>query len=544
VISGYPVFYALSLWLSLSSTNWMYLFRALDALLYIALPQINVTLIRLWQGRNLLHRMVGRTVVIGDIPWVAQCAEAFLSKLFACSYSIAGLNVLSGNPADHFVHRHTHRVVRGSLIICGRPDGRLSALASAEASVCLSVSQASSIQSWGGTCESITIGHNPFKLSLTEKGIFLKRKRPMFLCERMLAEKDVMEETKVHDETKNGLSSSGQMTFIAVLKSCCCYFSNFARMIDKSMHSFDGSLHRDHLDMTRRPKILKVRNSVALLGSFANMENDHSASIGRTKKGKSEQSNKELVHEDEYEDFRSVDRIIAEKIKVRKFTNKKRILFQALDVDQNGVLDKEEFLLSLNKIFSGMDEDEALRLFAAADEDATGSLSFDEFLKLTSISSVEQSLRIPCSNRNERGIIEVECSVERYFGENLRKQSYAKAEKKKKVDFALARSQHLCQELYETRIASLQRFVAMTVMFHQMGLRVQTFFRKISFGFWGYRMDRTHSIMRVATTASPVSGADVRDQIAHIQIVKKIDHSINVISTTFLRYKENKEKVV
>ena len=83
--------------------------------------------------------MVGRTVVIGDIPWVAQSAEAFLSKIFACSYSIAGLNVLSGNPADHLVHRHTHRVVRGTLLICGRPDGRLSALTSLESAVCLSV---------------------------------------------------------------------------------------------------------------------------------------------------------------------------------------------------------------------------------------------------------------------------------------------------------------------------------------------------------------------------------------------------------------------
>lgn len=115
---------------------------------------------------------------------VSQCADAFLSKCFAVSYSIAGLNVLSGNPSDHFVHRHTHRVVRGTLAIFGRPDGRLSALSTAEASVCLSVNQASSIQSHGGTCESITIGHNPFTLNLSKTGIFLKRHRPLFLCER------------------------------------------------------------------------------------------------------------------------------------------------------------------------------------------------------------------------------------------------------------------------------------------------------------------------------------------------------------------------
>ena len=131
-----------------------YLLRFFDALIYFWLPQINIFIIRLWQGRNLRHRMVGRTVVVGDpCPWVAQSAEAFLGKIFACSYSIAGCNVLSGNPADHLVHRHTHRVVRGSLFVCGRPDGRLTALTSLEASTCLAVNQASSIQSIGGTCE-------------------------------------------------------------------------------------------------------------------------------------------------------------------------------------------------------------------------------------------------------------------------------------------------------------------------------------------------------------------------------------------------------
>ena len=64
------------------------------------------------------------------------------------------------------MHRHTHRIVRGTLVAVGRPDGRLSALTTAEASVCLSVNQASSIQSLGGSAETITVGHNGFKLPL------------------------------------------------------------------------------------------------------------------------------------------------------------------------------------------------------------------------------------------------------------------------------------------------------------------------------------------------------------------------------------------
>lgn len=191
VTTGYPLVSGIALASGLGSDNsFIYLTRFFDALIYFFLPQINILLLRFLQGRAIRHRMVGRTVVIADIPWVAQCAEAFLSKIFACSYSIAGLNVYSGNPSDHLVHRMTHRVVRGSLLICGRPDGRLNSLAATESSVCLSVNQASSIQSIGSTCESITVGHNPSKLPLTAKGIFLNRHRPLFLCEKLLQERD------------------------------------------------------------------------------------------------------------------------------------------------------------------------------------------------------------------------------------------------------------------------------------------------------------------------------------------------------------------
>ena len=118
----------------------------------------------------------------------------FSHVLWCHKHSIAGLNVLSGNPADHLVHRMTHRVVRGSLLICGRPDGRLPALTSLEASTCLSVNQASSIQSIGGTCESITIGHNKSKLPLSHKAIYLKSHRPLFLSEKVLDDIDAHED--------------------------------------------------------------------------------------------------------------------------------------------------------------------------------------------------------------------------------------------------------------------------------------------------------------------------------------------------------------
>jgi hypothetical protein len=90
----------------------------------------------------------------------------------------------------------------------------------------------------------------------------------------------------------------------------------------------------------------------------------------------------------------------------------------------------------------------------------------------------------------------------------------------------------------------MQRFVAMTVMFHQMGMRVQTFFPKISFGLWGYRMDRTHSIMRIATTASPVSGADVRERMEELRLMLKIEKSVQLIGKTWRRYRKKEGREV
>ena len=115
-----------------------YATRFVDSLIYLFLPQLCMLLLRAVQRRPLLHRMTGRSVVIGDCPWVAQSAEAFLSKLFACAYSATSIAVYSGNPSDHLVHRMTHRVVRGALLVCGRPDGRLTALTTLENTVSLS----------------------------------------------------------------------------------------------------------------------------------------------------------------------------------------------------------------------------------------------------------------------------------------------------------------------------------------------------------------------------------------------------------------------
>ena len=83
-------------------------------------------------------------------------------------------------------------------------------------------------------------------------------------------------------------------------------------------------------------------------------------------------------------------------------------------------------------------------------------------------------------------------------------------------------TQFLSMQLYESRIASLHRAVAFFVMFPEMGRSIARFWPWVSFGILRYRMDRTQSIMRVATTASPVSGADVRRKMNEIKSEKEL----------------------
>lgn len=185
-----------------------------------------------------------------------------------------------------------------------------------------------------------------------------------------------------------------------------------------------------------------------------------------------------------------------------------RRLFDALDTKKDGRLYPEEWLHGM-KARSDKTEEELMAIFHILDNDDSGYLTFDEFTEIMEMNEIEIFLATKVIHRDERGLIQVLPSCEEYFGKSQVTEVGKTANARKNAEIETARNQTFVQELYESRIASLQRFVAMTVMFHQMGWRVERFFSKNSFGLLGYRMDRTHSIMRIATTASPVSGADV-----------------------------------
>lgn len=445
--------------------------------------------------------------------------------------------MLSGNPNDHLVHRHTHRVVRGTLAIIGRPDGRLSALSTSEAAVCLSVNQASSIQSWGGTCESITVGHNPFKLDLTINGIFLKRHRPLFLCERLLVETDASQENSA-DARRSSVKLSMQDE-LASLERPLEWRTSVVRSVRNLFSrnsAADQSLHHSiHLAIDCSVSLArpKGRSAPALLGAYLNIEDKSDLLLSNDKTSEDSNMDEEKI---------TVEDVVAEAISSRKWSSRLQSLFQTMDVDKDGVLNKDEFIAGIVKLNPKISIGEAEVMFRGVDVNGNMSVSIDEFLQYLEESGFEAVLKAPPSHRDARGIIQVEMAKEKYFGEVERKLNAATRSQGRDLDFLLVRNQHLSQELYESRIASLQRFVSMTVLFHQMGKRVENFFSRISFGFWGYRFDRTHSIMRIATTASPVSGADVRQRMEHLRLLKKVEISLNVISSAYLAYRQEKKE--
>jgi len=145
------------------------------------------------------------------------------------------------------------------------------------------------------------------------------------------------------------------------------------------------------------------------------------------------------------------------------------------------------------------------------------------------------------SIRDENGVIQVRASEESYFGEHVMQGVEQSQFAQNPALTGATKSQDFAQELYESRIASMQRFVSMCVMFHEMGRSVENFFSRLTFGLLGYRYDRTHSILRVASTASPISGADVRERVHLLRLSTKVKRSIESISFAWNNYKQRKQ---
>ena len=170
------------------------LLQIADGLWFVFLAKVFTWGDRWYQRRAIGARMGKRCIVIVDQPVVHQMLENFVSKLYSQAYSFVTPEVHGSCGTDHFVHRFTHRVVRGLLIAVGRPDGRLGCLSKSENAIILAIKQAAFIRnpaysSFDGSApEIVTVSHNPFIPSFEGNHIIINSARRKFL-EEVLFEK-------------------------------------------------------------------------------------------------------------------------------------------------------------------------------------------------------------------------------------------------------------------------------------------------------------------------------------------------------------------
>jgi len=163
--------------------------RVADATIYVFLPALISLVHRVLTGRRLWTRFCSRTVVIVDSSTMNyKLLRAYLTKLRSLAFRFTTFGVLGQNPTDHFVHEMTHLTTSETLVAVGRCDGRLASLASTEASLIMSLQQAKFIKKASTGIEAISLGHNPWtNPKLFRRHVALPiGDRPAFYSEHLL----------------------------------------------------------------------------------------------------------------------------------------------------------------------------------------------------------------------------------------------------------------------------------------------------------------------------------------------------------------------
>lgn len=133
-----------------------------DVAVYIFGPWLWTIALRWLQKRPLLARTGRRTLVIGEAAWIHPLLTNYISKLFALSFGIASVDVQGGEVGDHLLHTHAHRLVRGTLLFFGVPDGRGHGPGRADADAAiLTARQSDGIRHWNTGPEIVAIGTDP-----------------------------------------------------------------------------------------------------------------------------------------------------------------------------------------------------------------------------------------------------------------------------------------------------------------------------------------------------------------------------------------------
>ncbi|UHD14494.1 zinc metalloprotease [Thiocapsa bogorovii] len=144
---------------------------------YFLFAAVLFTLIlRVLQRRPLWDRVfVGRTLVIGEEPYVKNLLAQYVSKLFSLAYEFAGFVGIhaADSRSGELLHLYGHRITRGLVLFLGLPDGRWPGRERAEAAVCMTSSQARGVRNMGGGALVVGVGHNAVSAAKVDRFVRL-----------------------------------------------------------------------------------------------------------------------------------------------------------------------------------------------------------------------------------------------------------------------------------------------------------------------------------------------------------------------------------
>ena len=231
--------------------------------------------LRYFQGRPLLARTGKRMLIIGDVPWVHQLLKVYVSKLFSLSYGIASLEVHGANPQDHMLHHFGHRVVRGTLVFLGIPDGRTDRLQKEnESAAMMTGKQASGVRNFQTGADIIVLGHNP---AIAERGfgaaIILPSDATETLAEPFCAGRRFANGTKIATSDRIALAELRESRFGSFDRLLASYV--FFWSLSKKVASFP-LLRYQHWKSQSRTRIMTtaapVSRSISIETSTATTE--------------------------------------------------------------------------------------------------------------------------------------------------------------------------------------------------------------------------------------------------------------------------------
>jgi hypothetical protein len=484
---------------------------AFDAVLYCFLPLFFSLVLRIFQGRELLARLGKRTLVIADLPYVHQLLENYVSKLFSLSYSIASLDVHGANAIDHLVHRFTHRVYRGTLIAVGRSDGRLFSQSKGESWILMAMQQCKAIMHLGCGPEIISIGHNPYtKREIFSNHTVLSTSRPPFLCETLSDVKTL----------RNAREAADPMSLAATVKKIDATTSS----VDDTFKAFSTDNWIDDVSTPEPSSPLAMRSSplrTALgwrkeVGAHLPIEGSNDGADGQVP----------CCNAGPVDSFRIKPKDIVLNVKTaiglhyleglapEQHLHMQRTLSGLLQRESSTLHFENEASHDMSRHSSHGHEmsHHSMRSLAESSMHAAGAFFRDISRHSMRQNDGNASLH-DAKNRNEDMDPDKTVHSCQTFAELAEFGGPAVLDRA--VDqinegfiLQLLDKTSSLELWYENRHASLERYVAFLVLFHEMAARVA------AFAPLNFDTSRSQSQLRVATTAAPISACEIQKKWA------------------------------